>query len=451
VNSREAEQLQRTVAAVLSEPPRVVLAVSGGIDSTVLLDAAAETVGRDRLTVATFDHGTGDAARTAVDLVRAWCAELGVECVTGRAGVVARNEAGLRSARWKFLGEVARDRSAVVATAHTEDDQIETVLMRVMRASGARGLAGLYANTGVLRPLVSVRRREIAGYASARGLRWIEDPTNASAVYFRNRVRHDLLPAMRRVDDSIDERLLAIARRSAEWRAEVEALCDRIHSPESEVLLGGTGVFPLRFAQRRDDVGVRVSLEALPSEAAARLLWPVLAARAGVVLDRRGLDRLAVFSVGGRVGGRVQLSGGWEVTRGRQALVLAPVASKRATPEPFALSDGTRLGGWSFRATPGAAFTSFDDFWSAWLPADAPLAVRSWRAGDAVEVGNDGHRRKVKHLLTKAGVTGHERAGWPVVLAGDEIVWIPGVRRTDAATARSGRPGLAFVCEYHNR
>ena len=59
--------------------------------------------------------------------------------------------------------------------------------------------------------------------------------------------------------------------------------------------------------------------------------------------------------------------------------------------------------------------------------------------------------RKVKRFLSDAGVTGHERAGWPVVLAGDQIVWIPGIRRGKAATARSGRPGLAFVCEYINR
>jgi tRNA(Ile)-lysidine synthase len=67
-------------------------------------------------------------------------------------------------------------------------------------------------------------------------------------------------------------------------------------------------------------------------------------------------------------------------------------------------------------------------------------------------VGGDGKPgRKVKCLLSDAGVTGHERSGWPVVLAGDQIVWVPGIRRGNAATARSGRPGLAFICEYVNR
>ena len=81
----------------------------------------------------------------------------------------------------------------------------------------------------------------------------------------------------------------------------------------------------------------------------------------------------------------------------------------------------------------------------------ARLVVRSWQPGDAMTCPDALTPRKVKHFLSDAGVTGHERTAWPVVLAGDQVVWIPGVRRSDAATVRSGRPGLPFVCEYYNR
>ena len=138
----------------------------------------------------------------------------------------------------------------------------------------------------------------------------------------------------------------------------------------------------------------------------------------------------------------------------------AQIVRPRWATEPdanlVAESDGTIIGGacamswgsWSFRP---ASNELGPDSWSAWLPVDRPLKVRSWQAGDTMVVRADGTERKVKRFLSDAGITGHERAGWPVVLAGDQIVWIPGIRRGDAATARSGRPGLAFVCEYVNR
>lgn len=439
VRQRESLQLNAAVARVLRGDRPIVLAVSGGIDSMTLLDIVVKAGVAPSVIVATFDHGTGAAATSATKLVARTARELGIECVVGRATSPLSSEAELRSARWTFLRDVASERRAPVATAHTDDDQIETVLMRLMRGAGARGLAGLAAPTDVLRPLLGTTRREVAGYAASRGLAWVEDPSNVSPAYLRNRVRHDLLPALRRVVPSIDDTLRDVGAAAAEWRADVARLCDGI-----------AGVHRLA-----GEPGVRVPVTAFADAAAARLIWPELAGRAGVVLDWRGIERLAAFSTRSRVGARIQLAGGRQVMRGRRELVLSasfesPVA-QRPTPDAFALSDGTRFGAWTFHAEPGPTLTSSRDSWSALLPADGPLFVRSWRAGDVMTSRNTGSSRKVKHLLSAAGVTGHERAGWPVVLAGNDIVWIPGVRRIDAATARPGRPGLAFVCEYDNR
>jgi tRNA(Ile)-lysidine synthase len=122
----------------------------------------------------------------------------------------------------------------------------------------------------------------------------------------------------------------------------------------------------------------------------------------------------------------------------------------KPTEEPLALSNETQWGDWFFRPSATETHDS-PDSWSAWLPTDRPLSVRIWQPGDAMVSRDGAAPRKVKHLLSDAGVTGHERTGWPVVLAGDQIVWIPGVRRSDVATVRSGRPGLPFICEYFNR
>jgi tRNA(Ile)-lysidine synthase len=434
VSLRDTASVRQTARAALNGRERVVLAISGGLDSMALLDAAAHAVPRDRLIVATFDHGTGQAATAARALVEQRASVLGVKCVSDAAADIGTSEAELRDARWAFLRNVAATHSADIATAHTEDDQIETVLMRIMRDTGARGLAGLYAKSEILRPFLGLRRRILVQYARAQGLTWLEDPSNMSSAYFRNRVRHDLLPALRKVRPAIEDQLLTWSRRAADARRKTEALVDDIEGIRVRVQSDGLDVPVSAFHGRSSD---------------ARLLWPAIAARVGLMLDRRGLARAAEFTINGRVGSRIQFAGGWELVRSRDALQLRPsnrLNNEKATAELSALSDGTTWGDWSFRSEAIA-----DDSWSAWLPSDRGLSVRPWQAGDAMFCREGGSARKVKRLLSEAGVTGHQRAGWPVVLAGDQIVWIPGVRRGAAATARSGRPGLPFVCEYIHR
>ena len=428
------DRIRYAVARVLERHERVVLAVSGGLDSMALLDAAASVIPGQRLVVGTFDHGTGSAATAAQALVQRSAASLGIVCVAGRAESPLSSEAEFRDARWTFLRRVASREHAVICTAHTADDQIETVLMRVLRGAGARGLAGLYAASDIVRPFVHFARRDLAEYARRRSLEWIEDPSNASSRYLRNRVRHDLLPALRRVRPTIDDELLESAEAAVQWRNDVERIvAERVELHD----VGETGEM---------NVVASSLIEFSVSELA--VLWPAIAGRAGLALDRRGTERLASFTGLSRVGSRVQLSGGWEVVRSRDAFQLRASGHGQSGEKSLALSSTVEWGKWSFRPTTTEISS---DSWSAWLPVDRPLRVRPWRAGDAMAPRAGAQARKVKRFLTDAGITGHERAGWPVVLAGDQIVWIPGIRRGDAATARSGRPGLAFICEYLNR
>jgi len=409
-----------------------MLAVSGGVDSMVLLRAAVDVLGADRLVAATFDHGTGAAATAARDHVAAWCASAGVVCVTGRAAESLTTEEKLRDARWRFLRAASRDAGAAIATAHTADDQIETVLMRVLRGAGARGLAGLFIESDVARPLIEVTRAEVAAYAAARHVAWVEDPSNASRRHLRNRVRHDLLPALRLVRPELPSELLTLSRRAAELRADVERFVRET----------------MRVRVRPGGSAIDVPMDAFAGRSAdeAATLWPAVAALAGARLDRRGIARLVEFTAVARVGARVQVAGGWEVIRSRDALQLR--ASGEVVPNARPLqSIGAHFGEWSIVPCQSVGA----DSWSAWLPGDRPMTVRAWRPGDVMTPHAGARPRKVKQLLSRAGVTGHERARWPVVVAGDEIVWIPGVRRTDAATARSGRPVLPFACEYHRR
>jgi tRNA(Ile)-lysidine synthetase-like protein len=252
----------------------------------------------------------------------------------------------------------------------------------------------------------------------------------------RNRIRADLLPAIRRVRPSIDSDLLRVATSAAGWRSEVETFVAQTIVVRD--VAGGAGF----------DVAA-ASLAEYPARSLA-ILWPAIAAHAGVTLDRRGTLRLADFTVRARIGARVQLSGGWEVFRSRDALQLRASKGAKPTPLPLALSEPTSWYEWSFRP---ANQPDSDDAWFAWLPADRPLVIRAWGPGDAMGIRSSGQVRKVKHLLSEAGVTGHERRAWPVVVAEDvgEIVWIPGVRRGESGLESASGSGLSFFCEYVNR
>ena len=428
----------------------VVLAVSGGCDSMVLMHAVARARESAAGThdaparVLTFDHGTGLAASEAAALVARDGAQLGLEVRTGRASLPTASEAEWRAARWRFFRE-ATPPGARVATAHTRDDQLETVVMRALRDAGARGLAGLAADSPyVARPFLRLPRLAIRAYGNARGIPFVEDPSNTSLQYLRNRVRTDLLPAIARVRPRFAAEMLALAERAAAWRVEVDAL---VRDLVSESVDGGI---------------IRVAREELATYDSSTLclLWPAIAARASVTLDRRGTLRLAQFTTSGAPGARMQLSGGIEVFRHRDFFVLRH--SSRSEAAPVSLDGVVRFGEWRFwpvskvqgrdegisSESPGASGRAQrEDLWVAELPADRHLSIRAWRPADRMRPRAHGAARRVKRFFSDAQVPGPSRAGWPVVLADDEIVWIPGVRRSDAASERSGRPVVRYACE----
>ena len=301
-------QVENAVARALNTCPYGLLAVSGGLDSMALLCAASKlpSASRKRVVVGTFDHGTGPTARRAAALVARESARLGFECVTGKASITGTREEEWRHARWEFLQGLAALRDGVVVTAHTRDDQVETVFMRILREAGPRGLAGLYAESEIVRPFLGTSRSTLERYARERGITYIQDPSNADRRHLRNRVRLDILPSILKKHPAFAEELLALAHRAAEWRRSVEEIL-----PAIEVTPEGDG--SLRVS--------RSSLRGYDADS-LRVLWPALAARASVVMDRRGTHRAAEFTMKGATGGAIQLSGGVEIVMSREHMLL---------------------------------------------------------------------------------------------------------------------------------
>ena len=448
-----AHDLVTIVGRSLPQRGSAVLAVSGGIDSMCLLDAAAAAAEQTRceLVVATFDHASGTHSSSAASFVARAASRHRLPVVIGRASELPRNESAWREARWDFLRSVSKRVQGPVLTAHNRDDQIETVLMRALRGAGARGLAGLRAPSSVRRPLLEIARAELRAYAGARAIEWVEDPTNRSLAYLRNRVRREILPALLRARPTLATELIDLADRASAWRSELAKMVDSTIEYGLRCDAQGMKSLDVSIADLR-----RLSAEAL------QVVWPELASRMGVTLDRRGTVRATGLTLSGETGARVQLSGGWELSRSRERIELRAMSWASAEAIlPMRFMPPMTWGDWRFTTAdpspngtgPQAQNEPNSDRWRAALPRDADLQIRPWRPGDrmCVRRGNQLARRKVKYFLSDARISGHIRASWPVVLAGDEIVWIPGVRRSDAATARSGGPVVTYVCDYLDR
>lgn len=207
----------------LLEPGLYVVAVSGGVDSMVLLDLLRRAEGV-RLIVAHYDHGIrGDSAEDR-RFVQRTATRHGLPFVydEGKLGAGA-SEAAARAARYKFLHHVrAQSGARAIVTAHHEDDVLETVLLNMQRGTRRRGLSSLRSTDIVKRPLLDHPKKRLVSYARANGLTWREDSTNSSDKYRRNHVRHHMMPKlsplgrqhftahvrrMARVNDDLDQML----------------------------------------------------------------------------------------------------------------------------------------------------------------------------------------------------------------------------------------------------
>jgi tRNA(Ile)-lysidine synthase len=316
----EGSEVERAVETSLESCDAAVLAVSGGLDSMAMLAAASRlpTRARRKVTVATFDHGTGKAAGRAAALVSRHAFRAGLLCVSGRASTVGTREAEWRQARWRFLQQVASARGANVVTAHTLDDQVETVFMRILREAGPRGLAGLYAESEIIRPFLNTRRATLASYVRDHRVEFVDDPSNRDRKHLRNRIRLDILPSIVKQNPNFPDELLSLARESASWRRSLEEL------------VGDVDV------EAEQNGGLRISRASLAGYDAdcLRVLWPALAARASVVMDRRGTHRAAEFTIRGATGGSIQLSGGVEIVMRRDHMLLRRVPAGGRMREP---------------------------------------------------------------------------------------------------------------------
>jgi tRNA(Ile)-lysidine synthase len=432
-------------ARLFPVPGVAIVAVSGGPDSVALLDLLhplASTLGLT-LVVAHADHGiqsdSGAVARSVAALARRYA--LPFELGELRLGSAA-SETTARRARYAWLSDVQRRREArYIVTAHQRDDQIETIVLRLLRGSAPAGLAGIPARGrgGLVRPLLPFTKGELAAHAAARGLPVHDDPANRDPSHLRSWVRTVLLPlATARLGERLGDDLLRAGRAAAlERRAWDRAL---EHVPEMQFRFSPHGFDVARGGLDRYDDALSVAL----LRAAAR--------RSGLVLGIRRARRL--LSLARRPSGRrTPLGGGWvaEVAFDRVRVRAREVVEGREVVE---VEQGSGRGSAQFGAfrvawSPGRAPPRLArGEWTTWI-ARGQWEVRSPRAGDRlVPLGGVG-RRPLRRLLMEARVPRSDRAGYPVVARGETILWVPGVCRSATDLPRPGTPAVRVDVTKH--
>ena len=193
----------------------VVAMLSGGRDSVCLLDLVARLLGAEAVTALHVNYGLREGSDADEALCRELCERLGVRLEVERA----RRPEGpgylqswARDARYAAAAQRAHSGEALIATGHTADDQVETILYRLASSPGRRALLGMRSRDGSLvRPLLGFTREETTAYCGERGLDWRDDPTNEGAAYARNRVRHGLVPALAEIHPAAARNVLRTA------------------------------------------------------------------------------------------------------------------------------------------------------------------------------------------------------------------------------------------------
>jgi tRNA(Ile)-lysidine synthase len=397
-----------------------------------------------RLHAAHLHHGLrGAEADADLNLVRRRCEEAGVPLTVEFLATDhirgAGMEARARRLRYAFLHRVAGQVGAArMATGHTRDDQAETVLLRLLRGSGPRGLVGIQPRRadGVVRPLILVSRAEVLRFLQGAGLAYRQDRSNEDPGFLRNRVRHEVLPLLRRLSPRIGDHLASLAEILGADEAFLDAEATRIAAPWlSEA---GTGGDEARIPDRE---ALAKLPEALRSRVLLRLLERTGVPREGI---SAAIEKITEHLAPGSPPGGLDLPGGRRVSwdaRGVRAGVpaaeatgpfdrplevpgLTPLPDGRAIRARIVESGGVGAEGSAPEgASPSAVFDE--------RAVSGPLRVRSRRPGDRFRPRGFGLRRKLQDVLTDAHVPREQRDRVPLVIRGVEILWVAGVRASE--------------------
>ncbi len=469
------EKVQATLrnSCFIGPQDTMLIGVSGGADSMALLDVVVRC-GYKPL-VAHFNHQLrGDAARDA-DFVRQRSEDYGLEFVLGSTDVAAQAsengqgiEEAARGARYQFMFALAQERgAAALAVAHQADDQVETVLLNLLRGSGLKGLGGMRFRSfspfnetiPLIRPLLSCWREEITAYCGEHGLSYVTDATNQDSTYRRNRVRLELLPELESYNPQIKRTLYRMADLLAE---DMEFIDEAVGAAARQTGLECRANYAsldldefkrLSVAEQRglvrriisDTFPQAVDLGAQHFEQARRCLT-------------RAMDSLGV-QLNDLILVRVENDKG---------VFITSAAAELPTPEWPCIAGETRLPtrkgstalaeGWKMkmeiidREVLGDGYLKNADNFCAYAALEKlepELLLRTWRDGDRYQpLGRTDGQQKVSDLWINNKVPLRAKGHWPLLFSGDRLVWIPGFPPAEVVRITAQTQQIVKICVY---
>ncbi|MBZ5537129.1 MAG: tRNA lysidine(34) synthetase TilS [Acidobacteriia bacterium] len=490
------EKIQRTIAfhQMFAGGERVAVAVSGGPDSLALLILLSQLAPRFTLTllVAHFNHQLrGEESDGDEQFVLQLSTKLGLKCVVGSENVHQlamknhRNEEAVaRGCRYRFLrGLSVSERIEKVALGHTADDQAETFLMRLIRGAGTRGLGAIHPVVGgyFVRPLLEVTRQEVERFLEGEQMTWREDSTNQDLRRTRNRIRHELLPLLaEKYNPRIVERLVhttaqcrqdesLLAGIAEDWFEQFQSRIGRAEGSGNSLALPVRQLALLDPSIRRRVI--RLAVESIKGnllgidedhvDSVQRLIHE---GQSGDLLDlpsglrvERVFEKLHFFSedparhpvyeVMLPVPGSVQIP--------YRDLVWTSRLMDRATWLSEEHKEVDRGTGRRKREDPRLSTTACFDYSKISLclnPAGSgKLTVRNVQPGDRYQPRGSVHMVKVHDLLYARQVAARERTRWPLLIAGDDIVWARGCAESESVAVADTSHQILMITEERER
>ncbi len=426
---------------------KILVAVSGGIDSVVLLHllSSLQDAHDFVLQVAHLDHQLRSESKNDASFVGELCERLGISfhletCdVAKLAGATKSSlEMAGRQARRVFLLRLASEYAVdSIAVAHHNDDQTETFMLRLLRGTGLSGLCSMQVRQGLWwRPLLSCSRKQIMEYAREHKLEWVEDASNRDPEFLRNRLRHQLLPQMREINPQFD---ISVARLTHQIQIEEDYWQQQVD-----------GSFSTLVVSRYD--GLRLDRVALLKHHPAlrlRLLREALLQVRGDLqrIEAVHLHAIENLLVGSSSQCQIDLPAGWVARRYDNIWfrleapeVTLPFELTLKIPGEVELPDGRVM-----RLTVGDELMGESAQVAEYAVADLdlPLRVRGWLPGDRfLPQGMVGHKR-LKRYFSDNLIELEERLRVPILVSGEQIIWLVGMRRSNVKSA--GLDGGAIV------
>ncbi len=457
--------------ADLPDPMRLLVAFSGGADSTALLLAIHEIALAEpdhvQLEIAHFNHQLRAERSNSDELsCRELCEDLGITLHTGSgyvAGFAEKHgesvEAAARHLRYRFLAEIASERKMdAVVTGHTLDDQAETVILAMTRGAGLSGISGMALVTQrhdlgagsdpliIVRPMLGLRRADTVTFCESRGVQPLEDESNRDTRYARNRVRLNVIPELEKVNPSVVE---AIGRLADIARADHDFILEAVRKTLQDIAVDETGgISRTRFSETAPTLQPHVLAYAY-----------TLAAGSSRDLDMQAINSCldAIRDTGT---GSLDLANGVTFVLEHDVIRFLPPGADPACPYPaevgehilevpgnVSFSDGSNLSARIVSPVPDLAQIGK---WQALIARDEAvlsLTVRARRDGDRVQPLGMAEQVKLQDFLVNQHVPARWRDRVPLVLANDQICWVAGERIADWAKVSSGA-SEAVLLEY---